>query len=252
MVDSLPSEFPPSEAAPPEGDWHYLAKLSTRDALTRFFREKGRGVYIANELPVYYPDEPMFAPDLIVVLDVDPHEREKWVVAHEHKGLDFALEVHVAGDRRKDLERNVERFARLGIPEYFIFDRGRLRLTGWRLAAGSKSYQPIVPQAGRYASTRLGLDLVIEGSKLRFYDGSALLLEADEFIARLRESIDQLERRAAAAEAQAEMEARLREEETRRREEETRRREEETRRREEAERRAAELQAELERLKRQR
>ena len=83
-------------------------------------------MYLACELPVYYPGERMFAPDVIAVMDVEPHSRMRWVVSAEGKGLDFALEVHVAGERRKDLERNVERFARLGIREYFLFDRGRL------------------------------------------------------------------------------------------------------------------------------
>ena len=39
----------------------------------------------------------------------------KWVVSGEGKDLDFILEVHVAGHARKDLERNVERYAWLGV-----------------------------------------------------------------------------------------------------------------------------------------
>jgi Uma2 family endonuclease len=228
IVDRLPSEFPISEAMPPEGDPHFDAKVRVREVLSGFFSRIGRKVYLGSELPVYYPDEPMFAPDLIAVMDVDPHSRMRWMVSAEGKGVDLALEIHVAGERRKDLERNVERFARLGIREYFLFDRGRLRLMGWRLEEGSSVYRPIVPQHAFYSSEVLGLQLQLEGERLRFYVGGAVLPEAEEMISTL-------ERMVREAEEHREEEARLREEEARLREEEARRRAEEERRREQAE-----------------
>ena len=72
IVDGLPSEFPVSEAAPPEGDPHFVAKVRTRLVLEGFFSRTGRKVYLACELPVYYPGERMFAPDVIAVLGVEP------------------------------------------------------------------------------------------------------------------------------------------------------------------------------------
>ncbi len=42
IVDSLPSEFPVSEAHPPEGDPHYEAKGRTREVLGSFFSRIGR------------------------------------------------------------------------------------------------------------------------------------------------------------------------------------------------------------------
>jgi Uma2 family endonuclease len=231
IVDSLPSEFPVSDAHPPEGDPHYEAKTRTREVLGSFFSRIGRKVYLACELPVYDPGEPMFAPDVMAVLDVEPHSRMRWVVSAEGKGLDFALEVHVAGERRKDLERNVERYARLGIREYFVFDRGRLRLSGWRLEEGRRAYRPILPQHGAYPSEVLGLDLQVEEEKLRFYVGGAALPEAPELIARLESMVERVEA------SRAELERQL---------------VEEAQRREEAERRLAEALAELERLRRER
>jgi hypothetical protein len=111
IIDSLPSEFPYSDAQPPEGDAHFKAKTSTRDVLDGFFARVGRRVYVACELPVYYPGERHFAPDVLAVVDVATHEREKWIVKDEGKGLDLAIEVLVSGRRRKDLEENVERYA---------------------------------------------------------------------------------------------------------------------------------------------
>ena len=242
VVDSLPSEFPASEATPPEGDPHYEAKSRTREVLGSFFSRIGRKVYLACELPVYYPGEPMFAPDVIAVVDVEPHSRMRWMVSTEGKGVDLALEVHVAGERRKDLERNVERYARLGIREYFVFDRGRLRLSGWRLEEGRRVYRPILPQHGLYPSEVLGLDLQVDDERLRFYMGGAALPEAPEMIARLEHMVERVEASRAELEQQLVEEARLRAEEARLRAEETQRRED-------AERRLAEALAELERLR---
>jgi len=250
VVDSLPSDFPVSDANPPEGDPHFNAKAGVKSVLGDHFARMGRRVYLACELPVYYPGERMFAPDVLAVLDVETHERQKWVAADEGKGLDLALEVLVSGDRKKDLEENVERYATLGIPEYFVLDRGRLRLFGYRLPpSGSRVYQPIVPQGGRYTSRVLGLDLRLEGTKLRFYQGLAAVPEASEMIATLERMMDDVEGRARAAEERAEEEARKREEEARKREEEARKREEEARKRAEAERERDEARAEIARLK---
>ena len=249
IVAGLPSEFPVSEAAPPEGDPHFVAKVRTRQVLEGFFTRTGRKVYLACELPVYYPGERMFAPDVIAVVGVESYERMSWVVSAERKGLDFALEIHVAGDRRKDLERNVERFARLGIREYFLFDRGRLRLTGWRLAAGRRRYRAVLPQQGLFASEVLGLDLRVEGERLRFLRDGAPLLEADEMIAMLEQRARESEvQRAREAQARVELEQQL-DEQRRLRAEEARLRAKEARRREESERQLAEALAELARLR---
>ena len=251
VVASLPSEFELSDAAPPEGDLHFHAKTRAREALGGFFSRIGRRVYLACELAVYYPGEPVFAPDLIAVLDVDLHPRQSWVVSEESKGIDLALEVHVAGSRRKDLERNVVTYAALGIPEYFIFDRGRLRLHGFRLRdGGAREYEPILPQAGRYPSRVLGLELALDGDRLRFFSGTAPLPEADELIAKLEGMVDDVERRVRIAEERAEEESRLRAEESRLRAEESRLRAEESKLRIAAEQKLAEALAELERLKR--
>ena len=41
---------------------------------------------------MYYPGERMFSPDLIAVVDVDPHPRDHWSVSAEGRGLDVARE----------------------------------------------------------------------------------------------------------------------------------------------------------------
>jgi Putative restriction endonuclease len=193
-------------------------------------------VYLGAELPVYYPGERRFAPDLLAVRDVERHERDKWVVSAEGKGLDWVMEVHVGGDRKKDAEYNVRRYARLGIPEYFIYDRKKERLLAYRLPEPeARKYEAIPLVRGRYRSEQLGLELQVEEGRLRFWAGRTPLLESDERIAWLQKEARNLRRRV--------------EEEARRVEEEARRVEEEVRRREAAEQRLAKLRTELKRLK---
>jgi Uma2 family endonuclease len=238
IVDNLPSEFPPSEAHPPEGDHHTEAVYGARTALRRFFGKTGRSIYVGTNLPVYYPGRSMFSPDVMAVLDVSTHPRSSWIVSQEGKGLDLALEVLVLGKRRKDLEHNVEEYARLGIHEYFVFDRPRLHLSGYRLRPSGRGYEPIVPQHGRHASEVLGLELRVEGERLRFLVADAELPAADELIANLEGFVDDLESRLVAAEERAT--------------EEAHRATEEARRAEAAEARLREALAELEQLKRER
>jgi len=250
VVEELPGEVTWDEMAMPEGDLHSQAKMGALQALKGYFSRQRRRVYLGSELPVYYPAERRFAPDLVVVLDAETHPRSKWVVSHEGKGLDWVLEVHVGGDRKKDAEYNVKRYARLGIPEYFIYDRARQRLYGYRLPSPeAREYVPIASERGRFSSEVLGLELQVEEGRLRFWAGSALLLEYEELIDRMQETVEGLQQRADADARQLAEEERLRQEAERRLAEETHRREEETRRREEVERRLAESQAELERLR---
>ena len=213
----------------PEGDLHSQAKMETLDVLRGFFSRGRRQVYLGTELPVYYPGERRFAPDLVVVLDVETHERGKWMVSHEGKGLDWVLEVHVGGDRKKDAEYNVERYARLGIPEYFIYDRARQRLHAYRLPSpDARTYVLMEAERGRYRSEVLGLELEVVEGRLQLWAGNALLLESEELLARMNEKLETLQRRAEVAESALA---------------------EEARRREEAERRLAQLRAELDQLR---
>lgn len=233
VIATLPSEFPVSEACPPEGDDHFDAFSGARDTLRRWYRGRGRRMYIAGNLPVYYPGERMFSPDLIAVNDAEQRQRDSWIVDAEGQGLDVAIEIVVRADRKKDLERNVERYAGLGIPEYYLFDRRRMTLGAWELDGGR--YRRRVPQNGRYESPILGLELWLDADRLRFSVGDAPVPYADELI-------DRVSRLSAEAQDRVQqLEAELAEEQ--------RRREEEQRRREAAEAELQALRSELERLR---
>ena len=189
-----------------EGRRHKKAKTRTLDALGLHFGAIGRDVYLAEEMAVLYPGEAAFSPDVLAVVGVrepDDDPRMAWVVVDEGRGLDLVIEVLHRGSRSKDLVDNVERYARLGIPEYFVYDRLHQRIYGYRLPdASARRYQRIVPQLGRHTSTVLGLDLAIERSTLRFFYGMAELPGTSDLIGRLNGMLADLEARAADAEAQ--------------------------------------------------
>lgn len=199
--------FSASQEAMSQGRPHSRAKSAALDALVLHFKTTGRLIYVADELTVVYPGEPTFDPDLIVVLDVpqpDPDEDERmaWVVAEEGKGPDFILEVLHKGSRDKDLGRNVTEYARLGIREYFVYDRLHFKLYGYRLARSGGAYLPLRPRLGRLTSEVLGLDLALVERKLRFFSGMGELMNSEEFIERLSKMMDGIESRALQAEAQ--------------------------------------------------
>ena len=256
IVDALPTSLP-IEVRPPEGDLHRKTREGALATLGDFFRRAGRRIYLSSELAVFYPGERSFVPDLMAVLDVEPHDRMRWVVDAEKRGVDLVIEVLVAGNSRKDLEENVERFARLGVQEYFVFDRGKGRIHGYRLPPDARVYQRIVPQAARYASAVLGLDLGLENDGLRFFAGNAPLEDADEVIGRLGALLDGVISREEQAVARADAERARAEQEAARADAERARAEQEAARADAADVRAQEAKrlldaalAEIERLKR--
>lgn len=208
VADSLPPDL---GVLPSEGTPHERTVRQVCNTLDDFFARNGRPVVIAANLAVYYPREPAFAPDILAVVDVGMHERMRWLVSEEERGIDLALEILVQGDRRKDLERNVERYARLGIREYFVFDRSRLRLSGYRLAP-TRRYEPVTSRFGLLHSEVLGLDIQQQGTGLRFYCGGGWVQDLGERITTLEGMLKTAESRIRDESLLREQEARMREE----------------------------------------
>jgi hypothetical protein len=75
VVESLPAEVTWDEMAMPEGDLHTEGKWQAVGALQGYYKQQRRRVYVGMELPIYYPGERRFAPDVLVVLDVEAHLR---------------------------------------------------------------------------------------------------------------------------------------------------------------------------------
>lgn len=192
------------EAQPPQGTPHERAIRRTLDRVERQFDRKRRGIFLASDLPVEYPGAAAFAPDLLAVLDVGTHDRNAWNVLDEGRGLDFVLEVHFFGDASKDLRDNVERYAGLGIPEYFVYDGARRRIAAWHLDDTAARYLPVLPQYGRYPSRVLGLEFAVVDDALRVYVDGGEILNAQDEIVSLVAALNDRERALSAEAARAE------------------------------------------------
>jgi Uma2 family endonuclease len=185
VVMALPVAAP-VDARPPEGDAYRKVKTGALQALEAFFRRLKQRVYVSSDLAIYYPNETRIVPELFVVLDAEPRDRTKWVVSAEGKGPDFVVEVFASPEAAKEREAHVDRYAALGISELFLLDRTRRWLRGYRLPRPTaRAYEPIPLDEGRFSSNVLGLDIALEGPRLRFLYGTAPLPEADETISRL-------------------------------------------------------------------
>lgn len=179
-----------------EGDHHRAAKDTALGTLRSYYDRIGRSIYVGVDITVFYPGEKGFTPDLIAIRDVPAGPRDCWMVSREGRGVELALEVHSRGSWRKDFVDNVEKYARMGILEYFIFDVHRRHLVGYRLAAGERRYESLRPALGRLSSQVLGLDLIVEEGALRFYHGTAALLDLGQMLARERARVDEEHARA--------------------------------------------------------
>lgn len=75
LIDALPLTEVMSK-----GTAHSDAKMAVVSSLRRFFGSRPRGLFVAPELMVAYPDEPTFVPDVLAVCDVELKHRNSWMV----------------------------------------------------------------------------------------------------------------------------------------------------------------------------
>jgi Uma2 family endonuclease len=203
FIETVNAHFSDPRELAAEGRPHRIAKGEVLDALGLHFRRLGRRIYLADDLAVLYPGEECFVPDILAVLDVeqpDEDDREAWVVAREGRGPDLVLEVLHSGNRHKDLVRNVAWFARLGISEYFVYDRRNEQVLGWRLAVEGAPYTRLPLREGRISSRVLGLELGVVAGHLRFFVGAACIEGTNALLRQLAGMVDAVTARADAAE----------------------------------------------------
>ena len=235
-----------------DNTWQSRTMVAKYDMLDTHYMDDP-STYVAISLLLYYTEgEPadVVAPDLFVARGVPNRHRDWYKVWEEGKVPDFVLEVSSEETAEENLGRNMETYARIGIPEYCVYDpMGGLhfpRLQLFRLSGGEdrvyKQVQWSEDTNGSLAvpSESLGLELRFEDDRLRVWDPAAqayLLEYAEERDRRLKERDTRLKER----------DARLKERDARLKERE--RRVGERAGRIAAERRAAKLELEVEALR---
>ena len=207
-------EYPSSDGKPlAENDAQLAAIVYGITVLRTHFAGRS-DVYVSGDLLIYYEEgnpRVSVAPDVFVVFGVEDRMRMSYKVWEEGKGPDFVLEVASPSTWREDVGRKRGIYVGLGVREYWLYDPlgAHLKpvLQGNRLVDGEYERQPLVKSVdGRLVlySETLGLELWVEGRKMRFRDpetGVDLLSHDEEHLAH----------RAAAARAEVEAAARQQE-----------------------------------------
>jgi Uma2 family endonuclease len=210
--------YPDTDGLPvAESDFQLGPLIYAIDALRAYFQGRD-DVYVAGDLFLYYEEgnpSAVVAPDVFVVLGAPNRARASYMLWREPKAPDFVLEITSQSTRAQDQGTKRERYALLGVQEYFQHDPTHdylePPLQGLRLVGNAS--QPIPATTSPEGtlvlrSAVLGLELRLEEETLRLYDpatGQRLLSYQEAEQAR-REA----EERARAAEARmAELEARL-------------------------------------------
>src|SRR5262245_22732668 len=211
--------YPDTDGLPvAESDFQLGPLMYVLDALRAYLQGRD-DVYVAGALFLYYEEgnpSAVVAPDVFVVFGTPNRLRSSYMLWREPKAPDFVLEITSHRTRAQDQGTKRERYALLGVQEYFQYDPTRdylePPLQGLHLVG--QVYQPIPATTSPEGtlllrSDVLGLELRLEEGTLRFYDPTTgqKLLSHQETIQAQRDA----EERARAAETRiAELEARLR------------------------------------------
>ena len=192
---------------------HYLMEV-----LTHLFRGQLCALYENfNFYQTANPGEHPLAPDIAVIKGIQEQDLRSWRVGKTGPAPHVVFEIASEETWNKDLEEKPERYALMGVKEYFAYDpnkrplrrtrTGTRRLYGWQLDPERRVMRelPTGPD-GRIWSFHLESWLVPDDSYLRLYDNQGnLRLTAAEAEAREKEAAIRLaEAEAKRAEALAE------------------------------------------------
>ena len=216
---------------------HLYAILTTLEVLRQYL-EGQQATVLANQFLYYAPGirTARVAPDVMVIFGVQPGGRDNFKTWEEGQVPAVIFEITSAATAKIDQGSKMDKYALLGVQEYWLFDpKGEWiaeKLRGYRLQSTEEegefvnSYSPIPDNV----SEVLQLRLQVEESLIGFYrlDNGQKLLIPSELAAQLRTTVSQLaeERQARnEAERQAEQERQARNEAERQAEQERQRRE---------------------------
>jgi Uma2 family endonuclease len=179
-------------------------------------------VYVSGNLFFYYVQgdpRAVVAPDVFLVRGVPKRKRRIYKLWEEGRVPSLVIEVTSDSTKEEDFDKKKSVYRRLGVEEYFLHDPYENYLSpplqGYRLVNGR--YQPLSPRPdGSLRSRITGLDLHVEGEKLRLVDAATKkpLPWGEELTAALnRETAarELAEERASRAEERANLEAAARE-----------------------------------------
>ncbi len=191
-----PVVYPTGDGKPlGEDESHVRETLNCIQFLQFWFRHRPE-VYVIGNNFVYWNEgvpKDRVSPDCYVVFDIPNRIRPSYKSWEEGGKLpDVVFEFTSRSTMRQDIDRKFALYRDVWkAKEYFLFDPNheylKPPLQGYRLIDGK--YIPIELNDNRLYSEQLGLDLVMLGAYLRFYDPLQ-----NEFILTLGEAADQAQR----------------------------------------------------------
>ena len=117
--------YPDSDGEPvAESDYQFYPLTDTVRALRQHLADRP-DVYVAGNMLVYYRMNDVaarLAPDVFVVFGVPDHPRRSYFVWRDGKAPDFVLEIASASTVDHDLGDKRDRYAAMGVREYWRFD----------------------------------------------------------------------------------------------------------------------------------
>ncbi|MCS6919463.1 MAG: Uma2 family endonuclease, partial [Fimbriimonadales bacterium] len=156
-------DLPEGDGVPLESDYHVMQIPLLDDVVRQHLGDK-QDYFCGGNMFIYYSLEQALdvkeyvegrkreakykGPDFFLVKGVDGTKpRGKWTVWEENgRYPDLIIEVVSPSTRRKDERENKSLYAQVfRTPEYFMYDRLRGRLTGYRLLPGYTRYRRIPP-----------------------------------------------------------------------------------------------------------
>jgi Putative restriction endonuclease len=176
-----------------------------REGIEDFFIGQG-DVYVASNIFFYFEQGKPSGrrdPDVLVARGVrGKHFRKSYRLWEEGVLPCTLFEIASEETWRTDLKEKRELYARIRIPEYFVFDAEGVffepRLQGFRLVNGA-SVEMTPAADGSLVSEQLGLRLISEGNMLRLID-----VKAGKPVLTRREQADWAQDRAERAQERAE------------------------------------------------
>ena len=179
----LPLPDPPEREPEDMTSFQHLAKNGNLHHLVQYLGNPETTIVEGEKYIVREPGAPAaerLVPDLLIAMGAYPETYRQdngYVVSRQGKPPDFIMEIASPGTRRRDTGEKRDRYASLGVTEYWRFDdnpaRQGVRLAGDRLVDGQ--YEPIATQEVEDGvlqgySAALGLLVRWEHGELRWHD----------------------------------------------------------------------------------
>jgi Uma2 family endonuclease len=187
-------QYPESDGKPmAETDTHRDWMVQVIDILKAFF--SGQWVYVSGNLLIYYVEgdpKKSVAPDVFVVKGCEPRQRRTFKVWEEGRGPAFVFEVTSRKTRRQDQGTKKEKYALLGVVEYFLYDPLaewlKPALQAFRLVNGV--YTAVDPEHdGGLVSRELGITFRLENGVLALFHTTT-----GERLKTAREQVEELQK----------------------------------------------------------